>query len=148
MNRKELNRIGKKLNVNCGGEGGTMGPCPTVRDTYSRRTRTPAVKQKIRSLEESPVSYMLDKTPDEAMKEIAKVRKVHTNDLEHLQKVAAGKAEPLPHHESFWRAAEAKAGRVIPAMDWAKTLAVPQKQQYIMSLDTAEKVIKTFARGH
>lgn len=31
MNRRELSEIGSKLGINCGGEGGTPGPCPTNR---------------------------------------------------------------------------------------------------------------------
>lgn len=29
MTRAELNQIGSKLGINCGGSGGTPGPCPT-----------------------------------------------------------------------------------------------------------------------
>ena len=77
----------------CGGKGGKPGPCP-IGDSYG--TRTPAVKQRIQTIERGPLSYVTSKTHEDGLAEVEKIKQLHETTLADLHPVAAGKAELKP----------------------------------------------------
>lgn len=126
---------GGGVDPSCGKEGGK-----SVREHFG--TRTPAMKQRIKTVEHGPVGFLANRTPEEALQEIAQIKELHTKDLEHLKRVADAKEELTGVHEQSWRHAEALAGRTIRADEWAKTLGVPQKESYVRQLQESEDAIK------
>ena len=153
-------KIGALLGIaNCGGAGGTMGPCPggggsgeskpsdkPLRETYG--TRTPAVKSKIRDLEDGPLSYLAGKTPKEAYDEIDKVEKLHTEALASLQKVASEKIglERGSYEHQEWEAYQARSGKQVLSSQWAKDAGIPAKEAYLAGVKKTREAVKFFEK--